>query len=350
MIGTSLKTEKKSQKPLWWIKWTKFEYWPWWFFYLPTYPYWLYLAIKTRSIIYFTAANPGIEYGGFFGESKIKILDLVPEQYLPQTLFLSLYLDQDEALEKVQSSGFRFPVILKPNIGERGTAVAKIENELQFEDYWAQKKGDIIVQEFITFPIELGVLYYRYPDGSAHGVSSVTMKEFMAVTGNGQSTVKELMLAEDRFRFQLESVLAKNPTLMTYKPANGEKVLLEPIGNHCRGTKFLNGQELINLQLDQVFGEIASKMDGFFFGRFDMKVSSIEDLYQGKNIKIMEVNGTTSEPAHIYDPNYTVWKAYKDVFYHMKLVSEISVQNMRRGVLPTPKKEFWDALKKHFLS
>jgi len=343
-----LKTEKQSQQPLWWVKWTNFEYWPWWFFYLPTYPYWLYLAAKTRSIIYFTAANPGIEYGGFFGESKIKILDLIPKEYLPQTLFLEYRLTSNEALEKVMAEGFQFPIILKPNIGERGTAVAKIENETFFNQYWDARLGDVIVQEFITFPIELGVLFYKYPDGSLEGVSSITMKEFMSVEGDGTSTIKQLMESENRFRFQLESVAAKKPQLLDLIPSKKEKVLVEPIGNHCRGTKFLDGNHLINQQLNEVFGRIADKMEGFYFGRFDMKVASLEDLYQGRNIRVMEVNGTTSEPAHIYDPNYSLWRAYKDIFYHMRLVADISKQNMQRGIKPTPKKEFWAALKKHF--
>ena len=89
-------------------------------------------------------------------------------------------------------------------------------------------------------------------------------------------------------------------------------------------------------------------MEGFYFGRFDMKVKSIEDLYEGKNIRIMEVNGTTSEPAHIYDPNYKLMNAYADIFYNMKLVQNIAIQNHKKGIEYTPFTEFYRIVKNHF--
>jgi phosphomannomutase len=58
----------------------------------------------------------------------------------------------------------------------------------------------------------------------------------------------------------------------------GENRLLEPIGNHCRGTKFVNANHLINNQLDEVFSKISEGFEGFYYGRFDMKVESIDDL------------------------------------------------------------------------
>ena len=54
-------------------------------------------------------------------------------------------------------------------------------------------------------------------------------------------------------------------------------------------------------------------------------------MYQGKNKKILEVNGTTSEPAHIYGEGMTLWKAYAAIFHNMKIVNEIAIENNRRG-------------------
>jgi len=45
----------------------------------------------------------------------------------------------------------------------------------------------------------------------------------------------------------------------------------------------------------------------------------------------MEVNGVASEPAHIYDPKTPIWKAYKDIFWHMKIIQVISFQNKKDG-------------------
>ena len=129
----------------------------------------------------------------------------------------------------------------------------------------------------------------------------------------------------------------------------GEKRILEPIGNHCRGTKFLDDNHLINSQIDKIFDKIALPIDGFHFGRFDMKVKSIEDLYEGKNIRIMELNGVSSEPGHIYDPKNTLWAAYRDLAHHWKIIADISIQQQRKGIMPVPANVLWGVVKGHFL-
>lgn len=111
--------------PLFLIKLTNYEYWTWWVFYLPILPYWLYLAIKSRSLTYFTTTNPGIEAGGFFGESKIDILDKIAEEYKPRTLFIPHSQAFDLTQQQLTQASIPFPLIAKPNVGERGNRVEK---------------------------------------------------------------------------------------------------------------------------------------------------------------------------------------------------------------------------------
>ena len=105
---------------------------------------------------------------------------------------------------------------------------------------------------------------------------------------------------------------------------NGEEKELESIGNHCRGTAFLNGNDLINDQLHEVFDQICKNIPGFYFGRFDLRCSSLDDLYWGQGIKIMELNGAGSEPGHIYQPGTSIFTAYKDIFHHLNILLKIS--------------------------
>lgn len=335
--------------PLSIIKISNYEYWPWWFFYLPMAPYWLYLVFKTRSFTYFTSVNPGIEAGGFYGESKIDILNKINPRFLPKTVFIDRKSDFEKAIYLVTSSYLTFPLIAKPNIGERGTNVAKIETIAQLKNYHLTSPEDYIVQEFIDYPIEFGVLFSRLPNERKGKVSSLTMKEFLTVTGDGKSTIKELIEASTRARFQLEVLESKLGEGIHKNLPENEKLLLEPIGNHCRGTKFINANHLINEKLDEVFSRIAESFEGFYYGRFDMKVASIEDLYRGENIKIMELNGVSSDPGHIYDPNYRLWKAYRDLRWHWKRSAEISIHNQKRGFHPLPFSKVWAIIKKHFM-
>ena len=65
-----------------------------------------------------------------------------------------------------------------------------------------------------------------------------------------------------------------------------------------------------------------------------MKVRSIEEFKKGETIKIFELNGVTSDAGHIYDKDYTLIKAYKDIVKEMNFIYKISVLNIKNGVKP----------------
>jgi len=311
----------------------QYEYWTWWVFYLPMLPYWVYWAIKTRSWAYFSAVNPAIELGGFFGESKKDILDKIDKQYLPAYIFVE-NKSFEELLAQLSLAAISFPIIAKPNVGERGNQVSKIHTIEALQAYHKNQKEAYIIQEFIGYDLELGVLYVRMPQESKGKVTSVTAKKFLSVRGNGKNTIRELMQKEVRSFLQikrLESILGEKMNLV---PAENEDILLEPIGNHCRGTTFLNYNYLISKQINDIFDEITAHIEGFYYGRFDLRVRSLEDLQMGKHIKILELNGVSSEPGHIYDPSYSLWQAYKDLWFHWRLIGKIALENIRNGIQP----------------
>lgn len=308
-----------------------YEYWPAWVFYLPVLPYWVYLSIRLRSFSFFTAANPGIEMGGFFGESKNDILARIDGAFLPKHIFVSSNdLAQLDAL--IIKNDLRFPLIAKPDVGERGASVTKISTLSELEPYIETLEGaSFILQEFIAYEEEFGVFYSRLPNETTGRITSLTRKVFLTVTGDGQRSIAELMQESVRARFQLPRFQREMPEFIQRIPAAGEKCLLEPIGNHCRGTEFVNAAELITPELNAVFDQISQRIDGFFYGRFDIKVQSIEHLKRGETVKIMELNGISSEPGHIYDTRMNLLKAWYDVTRHWKRLALISKQNLQAG-------------------
>ncbi len=315
------------------LKYTRYEYWPWWLFYLPILPYWILLSIKNKSFAYFTAANPGIELGGFFGESKSDILKLIQKEYLPKNIEVD-HLSIDVILNLLAELKIDFPVVAKPDIGERGNDVAKISNVIELEAYNNKIQSKYIIQEFIGYDIELGILYSRMPDAESGSISSITLKEFLYVTGDGKSTILELLTLSTRARFQIKRLKKEMGPDILEVLKKGEVKTIEPIGNHCRGTRFIDNNFLINDRLNTIFDSICLPIEGFYYGRFDLKVKSLDDLYMGRNIKIMELNGASSEPGHIYDSSHSLFKAYSDLTKHWKRLSDISKQNMANGIRP----------------
>ncbi len=316
------------------IRWTSWEYYPAYIANIPVVLFWLYFSLKARSLFFFSAANPAIETGGVLGESKIKIIDQIPSPYKPTTIFVPKSTSFEEILQWVNDSKLNFPLIAKPNVGERGLLVEKITSKEDLQRYHQENALDFLIQEFVDYPLEAAILHYRYPHQSQGIISSVCIKEFLSIEGDGRATILELMEKKPRARFQikrLSPILSANGLLNSI-PSKGEKIELSAIGNHCKGAKFMNGNTLIDEDMRKVFDQISLQLEGIYFCRYDLKYESMEDLKQGKNFKILEINGVAAEPAHIYDPNYSVLQAYKDLFQQWKVIYEISYYQHRNGV------------------
>lgn len=314
------------------IKLTNWEFWPFSVVYFFVIIYHCWLSIKAGSFFFFSASNPSIELGGMLGESKSGILDNIPEQFRAKFILIKSGMHYHEAISNYQKSGFEFPVIAKPDVGERGQGVRKIESIDALVAYHLQTKATYLIQEFVDFPIELGVFYYRYPNAANGTISSVVMKNFLTVTGDGSSTLQELIEAYPRARLVQNYVFKAFENELNTIPKTNQEILLEGIGNHCRGTTFLNANALINEQFISVFDAISKQIVSFYYGRYDLRCNSIEDLYEGKNIKIVELNGCGAEPAHIYQPGFSFWEGQKVLLQHHKIMFDISMQNHKKGI------------------
>ncbi len=315
------------------IKLLNWEYWSAKAFYWPMYIYGPLLALRARHACFFTAANPGIKSGGLGVESKYDTIIKIPDAYRPTTLFVKAGTPFEKVVQKIQLSGIGFPLIAKPDIGFRGLLVKKIKTEEALRAYLEKYKIDFLIQEYIDYPVEVGVLYYRLPDQASGSITSVTLKEFLHVTGDGSSTVLELVYQSPRALLQEDRIKKNYADLLDSVPAKGEKVSLGAVGNHCKGTRFINGNHLIDDQLVRTFDEISRQIPGFNYGRFDIRCASFESLRLGEKFKILEVNGVCSEPTHIYDPDHiSYFGALKAILKHWSLVQKIGSANHRRGV------------------
>lgn len=320
-------------------RWSRWEFWPPYLFYPPVIAYIAYLAIRFRSCTLFTAANPAIPAGGFVGESKHQILEHLKNAapWLPCSALLACRVPAQriaEAEEFMRRHGLQFPVVLKPDAGQRGSGVAIVRSSEQLREYLTHSSFPAILQEYVPGE-EYGVFYYRYPGSERGRVFSVTEKRMPILLGDGKRTLEELVLADDRAVCMSEFYLRKNFGRSQQIPAAGERVQLVEIGTHCRGAIFLDGGDTITPALEEVIDRIAKSFDGFFFGRFDIRVPSRRDFMAGRNIKIVELNGVTSEATHIYDPKLSLSDAYRVLFEQWRIAFEIGDLNRTRGTRPT---------------
>lgn len=313
------------------IRVKSWEYWPFGIIQAPLFPYWLWLSLRTRSLAYFSASNPGILMGGMFGESKFEVMEKVPESVKPKTILLRLPVTMEEVLEEIGEAGLTFPVIFKPDLGERGWMVKKVNNAHDIVSYLKEIKINFIAQEYVDLPLEFGVYYRRYPHERTGVVTSIVGKEMLSVEGDGKRSLKELILEKDRAKLQWKNLKIIYQDRLSEVVARGNRIELVSVGNHCLGTMFLNRNHLISERISASFDHISQQVDGFYFGRYDLRASSVEDLENGK-VKIMELNGCGAEPAHIYEPGFSLTEAMKVLLRHWRDIYLISVENHRRGV------------------
>lgn len=313
------------------IRLRSWEYWPFGIVQFPLFIYWIWLSIRARSPFFFSASNPGIAMGGMFGESKYDVIKKIPEQYIPKTILIKIPVTAADVLEILHREEYKFPVIFKPELGERGFMVKKISSLQDIENYLLKVRVNFLVQELIDLPLEYGVFYRRFPNEKEGEVISVVVKEMLKVAGDGKSTLQELIQQKDRAKLQWNKLKEMYFKRLSEVVPSGKVIELVSIGNHAQGTTFLNGNNLINGKLSAVFDVLSKQIDGFYFGRFDLRCATIENLYEGK-IKIMELNGCGAEPAHIYHPNFPLWKAIRILFQHWSDIFVISKLNHQQGV------------------
>jgi hypothetical protein len=319
----------------------RFEFWPFWLFYFPTYFNWARLASKARYTTYFTATNPLMNNSGAINVSKLSYMSRLPPAWVPRTKLIAPSYSKQELYCAFRALNTAFPVILKPDRGERGKEVTLIKDFDQLvQKVKASRYSSLLLQTYCDYPQEAGILFYRLPNQKLGRISSITTKEFCVLNGDGKSSWKELLAQNLRVKHRLEDILRRESIDWNEIAFTGTHQLIEPIGSHNLGTKFMNGNDLNSILLEKRISHWADQLPGFYYGRFDVKYKDWDSLLAGKDFSLMEINGVNAEPTHIYQPGYGLFKAYRDIFSHMKIIYEISEQNRTLGVQPKRLKPF----------
>ncbi len=312
----------------------RWEFWPSWLFYLPVLPWLGYLSLRYRGLTTWTAANPGIPHGGVVGESKYEILTQLPRQWIVPTIFLAPGDVKDrlgEVRRNLAGNGWKFPLILKPDASQRGAGVKLVRDLVEVEKYLQNQPAAVVTQTYHPGPYEAGIFYYRLPGEVSGRIFSITDKHFPELVGDGRSTLEELIWRHPRYRMQARTFLKRHEAQKDRILPAGERLTLALAGNHCQGTMFRDGAQLITPELEGAVDTIAQQFDGFFIGRFDVRYTDVEAFKAGEDLAIVELNGVTSESTNIYDPSRSLISAYGTLYRQWGLLYKIGHANRQRG-------------------
>ena len=285
------------------------------------------------------------------GETKMEMYELLPKQIYPATFKVSTGQDFNIVKAELEKSGIQYPFVVKPDVACQGILFRKIDDEGALQSYHSSVPVEYIVQALVSYPMEVSVFYIRHPQEKKGKVTGFLHKIPLQVTGNGKDTLEQLILQHPKAQKRLGEMFGKHKEhLKTILPPD-EKYMLSYAANHNRGAHFIDLKEHIDEKLVAIFDEISLNINDFFYGRYDIMCSNVEDLKNGKNFTILEYNGCGAEPNHFYDTGYTLIGAYKEILKHWKALYQICKYNSQQGIKPWPfqkGRKFMAEIKAHF--
>jgi hypothetical protein len=246
-------------------------------------------------------------------------------------VFFNAHTETGIVMRQLEAGGLAFPLIGKPDSGGRGRGVRLLRNSQDVMEYALHAAVDYHIQEFIEFENEAGIFYYRYPNAARGKISGIVRKEFLKVTGDGVSSMRQLLQQDTRAILQLADLETMFVKKLDQILSAGETKVLVPYGNHARGAKFLDDTHLADEELTRVIDDVCRQIPDFYYGRLDIKYNSWNELRQGSNFSVIEINGAGAEPTHIYDPAHSLFFAWKEIVRHWIILWRISRMNHKRG-------------------
>lgn len=314
----------------------RWEFWPALCFYFPFAWWWAWHALRHGGPKTITAVNPSMPMSGLALESKAQIMakfEHAPET-LPSELIASGETDVRLAQVEAASERMGWPLILKPDCGQRGVGVRKVEDLDAARGVLELESQSMVVQRYDPGPKEIGVFFVREPGQDSGRIFSITDKVFPVLEGDGQRTLRQLILKDRRLRMQADTFLHRHRGRWHWIPEAGQRVPMAMAGNHAQGTLFRDGSRFHTPQLEAAIDTYVRHDPGFHFGRMDLRYADDDALRRGEGFAVVEVNGITSESTNMYDPSWPITRAYRLMAEQWRIAFAIGQANMAAGVEP----------------
>ena len=321
-----------------------FEFWPTWLIYLPVAFQWILLAGRYRSLTLPLIANPELTVSGMVGVPKSELMAQASEECAKSILDWKIHTVTDQSISmqtaqwlvSLKAMNIDFPFVCKPDIGCRGSGVKLIADQSQLEAVMTVYPigATLMAQKLASWEPEVGIFFVKYPDESKGKIMSMTLKYTPYVRGDGKSTLGQLV-EQDLRASQLLSIY-KERHLDNWQDiiADGVSYRLVFSASHCRGAIFRDACEHITSALTTKINSIMSGLPEFYYGRLDVKFSNLDDLKQGKNLQIIEINGASAESIQIWDKDATLRCAIKTLLWQYRTLFTIGSINRTRGYNP----------------
>lgn len=289
--------------------------------------------------------NPDIGgLSGMVGASKVHLNTKVYPDFRPKDIVFEVGTTVSEMQELVTERKIFFPVFIKPIRGERAAGVQFLPNKSALSKVVLDSNRSYLIEEAIMTTSEFCINVVRDLATQMFLVFSITERVIPTVIGDGETTIKALVLLLDMPVLQkqkivsaleiefLDTVLARNISQTVVRTAS-----------ISYGTNYVN-QRLTLAQkklLEQQMNKVLSHATGFNIGRFDIKANNLDELLAGE-FKVIELNGIGGMPTHVYETHLSLNQKQAILNEYFDLLQNFSRQQMALGLRPIG---FWAALR-----
>jgi len=284
------------------------------------------------------AVNPALSgFSGLMGMSKMEVNNRLNEKFRPRNLFFEELPKSREILEKVfvdkYKTALNYPVIFKPNIGERSSGVNFVRAD-QIDEFLAENQdlSGIIFEEFVATDAEFGLSWIRNPKTEIIEIISLVQKNTPRVIGDGQKKLRELITKKCAELFLDKSreikILAGFSDAELDEKIVGEKNIVRT-ASVSYGTSFekISLNSIQNKKLIELVSKFLDNFAGIYAGRFDIKANNVSELLE-KKCSILEMNGVGGTPLEIYDNNLSVDEKYEVLFDYFSRIFVVADANI----------------------
>ncbi|GAB5413745.1 MAG: hypothetical protein Cons2KO_13480 [Congregibacter sp.] len=303
----------------------------------PVYLRMVYWCLRNRVTPFgLLKANSGLDHGGATFASKYGIQMTFRQERFPPTILLCGTDSAEIRAQQLQEFALqhRYPVILKPDLGRIGFGVTLVHSADEAAAFLERVNADYLAQQYAPGPLEFGVFYVRQK-GVAQ-IFAINSKEFPAVIGDGSSTVRTLLERHERLR-RFQHLF--NTTCFDDVPARGEEAVLSSVGSHTLGCVFRDVTALRTPAMLEAV-DAAVGVEGFNFGRLDVRTSDVEALQRGE-FTVIEVNGVESLATNAFDPDYGYAQGLDWFTRQFRLLVEIAAEHRAVEMERVPLLEFF---------
>lgn len=302
---------------------------------------WLRESVKNGSLVFPSNINPKIPISGMFDDYKSEMYKLIPSNFVPKTV--KVEPGEDLSLKFLQS-GLSYPFIVKPDIGYAGAGIFLIENKEQLEEL--SKKPNhvqLLVQEYIQLEREFSIMFHNIEQADGQPFFSLIEKKLPYVTGDGISTLLELIHQSPNKKLRKEIILERFKSKGNLVLDEGKTMLIDYVGAISKGAVVeripVNSADVLYTRLYDMF-----MRQEINFARVDVKAESLEALRNGEFV-IMEVNGIKAEPLEIYIKELPLSERVGIVSRQWKNLSLLAKRQREKGIMPNSFSECWQATK-----